>query len=369
MSFTPRQWLTSLAGLLAILAAAWASPAQACVICIPYPTTTHADLLMESEVVVIAREDPDKSFSYAPVVFLKGKADTRPVDLLLDSLTRQRLSHSPDDGVVLYRRSVEAPWMRLAYANAAYREFLVSVLENTQAWESGRGKTERLEFFSQRMLSADATIQEQAYLEVGRAPYTWISRVAGAIPREEIRRFLSDDRKLEWHRLFILMLARSAHPDDRVYIRKEFESAAHFGLTATLPAWTVAFVEAYPETAVEEIEESFFRAPARSRPGLEAVLQGLSVLASQEGILISPRIVELRRRIVRSYARLIEQHPQLAGWVARDLTLWQLQALVERLSAIVREETTLDPAARFMVESYLAVASGFPLAALSKQPR
>ena len=360
MTSAPRQWVAWLAGILAVAAVLWTSAATACVICVPYPTTTHADLLIESESVIVAREDPERPFFYAPVEILKGALDGRPIDLFLDSTTRQRLRHYPDEGVLLYRRNADAPWQRLAYATTAYREAVGQLLEHAESWRGGLRKQERLEFFSRHLLSGDSTLREQAYLELGRAPYSWIARLAGRIPREEIRGFLSDDRMLEWHSLFILMLGQSDHPDDLEYIRANFESASRFTLTSNLSAWTVAFVEAHPETAIAEIETDIFANVARSSRTLEAVLQGLSVIASQDGILVPQRIAELRRRLIESYGALLELHPQLAGWVARDLALWKRQALVEPLTAIAAKEALLDPAARFAVESYLASASGFP---------
>ena len=42
------------------LATVFGQAALACVICLPYPKATHADALMASEVVVLAREDPDR---------------------------------------------------------------------------------------------------------------------------------------------------------------------------------------------------------------------------------------------------------------------------------------------------------------------
>ena len=60
-------WLMGLAGAV-----------QACVICVPYPEKTAVDFLIDSATVILAREHPDKPFSYAPVEVLKGHKVAQP---------------------------------------------------------------------------------------------------------------------------------------------------------------------------------------------------------------------------------------------------------------------------------------------------
>ena len=57
-------------------------------ICIPVPEKTDADYLIESDTVVLAREDQARPFFYEAVEVLKGADDGAPIDLFLDSTTR-----------------------------------------------------------------------------------------------------------------------------------------------------------------------------------------------------------------------------------------------------------------------------------------
>ena len=77
--------------------------ADACKICLPMPQTTAADLLIESDVVVFAREDPDKPFSYQAVDVIKGDLDSTAIDLFVNSSTRRRLEVHETLVVVLAR--------------------------------------------------------------------------------------------------------------------------------------------------------------------------------------------------------------------------------------------------------------------------
>jgi hypothetical protein len=75
---------------------------------------------------------------------------------------------------------------------------------------------------------------------------------------------------------------------------------------------------------------------------------GLSVLGSEGGFQTAPELFERRQRIVQSYGALLDNHPLMAGSVARDLTIWQVRALVERLTDIKENEPALDSDAKLV---------------------
>ena len=83
------------------------------------------------------------------------------------------------------------------------------------------------------------------------------------------------------------------------------------------------------------------------------------MLGSEGGTVATPRVAARRRRIIKSYAILLEHHPNLAGKVAQDLTNWNTQALVNPLSSIMKSETELDPYAKMAVNYYLSMAPRF----------
>jgi hypothetical protein len=49
----------------------------------------------------------------------------------------------------------------------------------------------------------------------------------------------------------------------------------------------------------------------------------------------------------------------MAGEVAKDLTIWKIQALVDPLSNIIKVESMLDPSSIFAVKYYLSIANRF----------
>ena len=84
--------------------------AMACQICVPYPQTTLADVLIESESVILVREYDERPYVFKPVEVLKGSVDGPDIDAFLDSSSRRRLQKNPDDFAVLVRDSAVGRW-------------------------------------------------------------------------------------------------------------------------------------------------------------------------------------------------------------------------------------------------------------------
>ena len=332
---------------------------KACVICIPYPRTTLADQLIENNDVIMARESARKPYSFYTVAVLKGTDNAHGIDAFINSSARRMLKQNPDGAVVFRRENKESGWHFITYADIEYQEFIRAIVEQSARWQQFSGERLRIDFFAQHLNHNHRLISEQAYLEVGRAPYVSIKRIARTIPRQQIYKFLANWQLTEWHSLYILMLGSSQHPDDLAYIRQKLDSAAAFGLKTNLSAWVTAFIEAHPDTGVEEIEKLYFSNKDRTRDELQEVLKALSVLGSDVHFLVDPESIKRQSRIVSSYSTLLKNYPIMAGAVANDLTVWKTQALIEQLSNILEKEPDLDPNSKMAVSYYLSIAPRF----------
>jgi hypothetical protein len=336
-----------------------AAPGVACAICVPYPKTTLADILIKADSVIMARENPEKPYFFTPVEILRGSADEDGFEAFIDSSSRRRLRLNSEHVVILLHRAAEAGWKYAAYADTEYQDFIKTIVKRSGGWQESKKENDRIAFFAKQLNHDHRYIREQAYIEVGRAPYSSIKLIAGSVPRDRIRGFLADWRLIEWHSLYILMLGQSRHPDDIAYIRQKLEAAARFGFKTNLSAWVTAFIEAYPDTGIEEIATLYFKRNDRTIEELEEVCTGLRVLGSERSISAAPGIMNRRRRIVNSYAVLLKHHPTMAEWVAKDLTAWRIQALVDQLAEIRQRERKHAPGLIFAVDYYLSVASMF----------
>ncbi len=301
--------------------------ATACQICIPFPKKSAADYLIEAETVVLAREDTARPFHFAPVETLKGDPPgDEKIDLFLDSTTRRVLATHPDRSIVLSKMTEgeKQSWKRIGTADADLGPIVREILATSVAWEKEPKK--RVAFFAEQLGHGNAQVRALAHLEIARAPYSEIRNCAGILDRQEIRAFLNNMRYVEWHPLYILLLARSDNPADQALISDSFESAARFGSTLRLAAWATGLIEIQEQEAVIEIEARYFRNPSRKPEELKAVHQALSVHGTNGH-------VHLRDRIVASYETLLAHYPAMTPDVAKDLIAWKRTELADEIAA------------------------------------
>jgi hypothetical protein len=325
---------------------------HACSICVGYPQQSAADVLIESPCVVLAREDPAQPFSYAPIEVLRASDDVGHIDLLLDSQTRRILSSDPGRVVVLARDGKDSRWRNLGVADAAYVAVVRRLVAFAPQWRGLQGNAQRVEFFLPLFGHENLKIHELAYLELARAPYETIKRLARAVPRASIEPILRNPIYIEWRALAILLLAQSPEATDKQYILESFRSAERIGLTRHLAAWAAASIEVQGADAVSFIQRCYFCDPDRKQDELVEVVKAMS-LHGTEGR------TELRDQIVSSYDVLLDAHPQMIEYIVKDLIAWKRPELTQRISTIEAKGAKLDLAAKKAIRQYLgSTASG-----------
>ena len=97
------------------------------------------------------------------------------------------------------------------------------------------------------------------------------------------------------------------------------------------------------------MEAMYLGAPDRDADAVLEVVKALSVHGAREQS-------ELRGRIAESYAVLIETHPSLAGWVARDLTAWNDWRFAEALNDLRGSRLEMDGATAYAIDFYVGRA-------------
>ena len=192
-------------------------------------------------------------------------------------------------------------------------------------WRGPQGNAQRVEFFLPLFGHENSTIHELAYLELARAPYGTIKRLARAVPRESIEPILRNPIYIEWRPLAILLLAQSPEATDKQYILESFRSAERIGLTRNLAAWAAAAIEVQGADAVSFIQGCYFRDPDRKRDELVEIVKAMS-LHGTEGR------TELRDQIVSAYDVLLDAHPHMMEYIVKDLIAWKRPELTQRIS-------------------------------------
>ena len=311
--------------MLAILASTMSG--NACTICVGMPEKSDADYLLEGHCVILAREDSELPFSFAPVEVLKGEFDGREIELLVDSLTRRRLAVDESRKVILVQEQESGSWRSLGIASDDFESVVRRILLHAPAWQVDSGREKRVEFFLPLFGHDDPQIYRLAYLEMGRAPYQVIRRLGRVAPREQYAAMLGDKKYLQWRPLAILLLAQSESAEKGQSIWDSLESAQRFQLTTNLAAWATAAIEIDGDKAIEYLQEHYCRRSDRTPEELREVVKALSLQGTQDN-------GALRDRIIAAYRVLLENHPATAELVSRDLDAWQRSDLTNLLQTI-----------------------------------
>lgn len=339
--------------------------AEACMVCIPFPQDTVADHLVSAKVVVLARENPKKPFSYIAVEVLKGDLDTPEIELFLDSTKRRLLALNPDRFVVLALEDTALPqgsggwhlspsdtdssrslWRSLGYASPRYEAVVREILAQAPRWRERAGGERRATYFMHYLADPEPAIRELAYLEVGRASYDTIRQADRFVSADQLSVFLAGPQYLEWRAPFILLLGVNAKPNEKDLIRGAMERRARFDLTLNLSAWATALIEIDGEEAIAWLEKAYLRDPTRDPDTVLEITNALSVhgYSQRSG---------LRKRIAESYEVLIKTHSSLAGWAARDLTNWKDWRFAEAFEELRKNHAKMDGATAFSADYYI----------------
>ena len=346
------RWLLTCSLLLAFTL--HSNLSRACMVCIPFPEATIIDRLLDADTVVLARADPQNPFAYRAVATLHGDLADPAIDLFVNSAVRRRLGLNPDRAVVLARGAAQdnpedKRWRSIGFASPAFESLVRDTLDNADQWRAAGGEQGRYAYFMHHLASEETMIRETAYLEVGRAPYDVIREADAYVPASKIQRFLDDPLYLEWRRLYILLLGVDASIEDAARIRNAMNSLARFDQTLNLSAWATALIEIDGDAGIDWLERVYLGNPARDTEAVQETLKALSVQGSSgDG--------RLRPRIAQSYAVLIDTHPQLAGWAARELAAWQDWRLAARLAELREEGGELDGPSAYAIDYYLGRA-------------
>jgi hypothetical protein len=315
------------------------------------PVKTLADRLLEADALVLAREDPERPFHYVTVKVLKGDPGDAPIDAFLPSMDRRMLARYPQRHMLLARAGEKDGWTALGITDEEYERFVRRILGHQGSWKPMESDNpQRLAEFAPLLGHSNTRLHETAYLEIARAPYKEIRRIATEVPIDTVRGMLSDPLYLEWRSLAILMLAESQLPGDRERIRKTFDDRQRIGTTLNLAAWATAYLAIEGESGLERIQNWYLTQPDRSREELREILKALSVHAAADAALREP--------VAEAYGRLLEVHPLLAPDITHDLIAWRRWDFADRIRDIKTTIARQDPLAAYALGMYLRMAGG-----------
>ena len=335
--------------LLAFVLTISAELALACAFHAQLPDKTIGDHLIESSVVVLAREDPAKQWTFRPLVALKGDAADAKIDLFVPSTTRRRLSKNPGDAVLLSFSAVEGTWRRLAYIRSGDRSLFERMVRNSASWSLPAGQSARNRFFAGLQDNEDRSVQQIALTELDRAPYRDLRKLEIRQSTPVLAQGLWLPFEQPWAPIRILLIGIRGDKDGRALVQKTISAAEKTGWSMHLGAWATALVEMDGEAGVERLRSGFLIRSEKPQQQVEAVLTALAV----HGAGGDP---ELGAPIDTVISMLVQERPELVATVARIFGAQGDYSRATILSDALEKRRLKSPSDIITVATYLSLA-------------
>ncbi len=323
--------------------------AAACSFHVKLPDKTISDYLVDSTVVVLAREDPANQWTYRPVAVLKGDETTAAIDLFIPSTTRRRLANNPDDSVLLARSRSDGSWRRLAYVASENRALFERLVKNSDTWIQSADNAARLGFFAELQDHPDKSVQRFMLAEFDRATYRDLRQLEIRRPTEFLAQGLWQPFEQPWAPIRILLIGVRGDPEGRALVEKTITAAETTGWSMHLGAWAAALVEMEGEAGVERLRSGFLVRAEKPQQQIEAVLTALAV----HGAGGDP---DLRAAIDEALAELVTGRPDLVAMIARIFGAQGDYSRAPLLSATLEKRRLKSPSDIITVATYLSLA-------------
>ena len=335
--------------LLAFVLTIFAELALACAFHVQLPEKAIGDHLIESSVVVLAREDPVKQWTFRPVVALKGDAADATIDLFVPSTTRRRLSKNPGDAVLLSFSPDEGSWRRLAYVRSRDRPLFEHMVRISASWSQPAGQRVRNLFFAGLRDHEDRSLQHIALTELDRTAYRDLRTFKIRQSTDVLAEGLWQPFEQPWAPIRILLIGIRGDQDGKALVHKTIAAAEKTGWSMHLGAWATALVEMDGEAGVERLRSGFLVRADKPQQQIEAVLTALAVHGAGGDPDLGPPI-----NVVIS--TLVEERPELVATIARIFGAQGDYSLATLLSDALERRRLKSPKDIITVATYLSLA-------------
>ncbi|MBE1282211.1 MAG: hypothetical protein GJ676_02765 [Rhodobacteraceae bacterium] len=332
--------------LIGVLCAA-GSVASACGFHNYTPQSTLVDRLLNSDHIVLARQDPSDPFQYSPTSALEGSINDVDIPFLVDSTTRRKLSLQSDHQVLFARDGMYGPWQRVAFIDNDLKPVLDAIMTHLGAWELGNDLS-RFQTFASLMNHPNTTIRHLALQELDRANYGFLSTHPLPIDPNRILRVLNDPTQVDMKPIRVLLLGLSGDSSVAPVLER--------GLARSIPvqdsligAYATALIETQGQTAVQRLAQIYLADPAVPILSKEMIVEAFA-LHSQYGD------DEMRQAVSDVMQDVLWYAPELAAAVARQFGARSVWTQAQLLQNMVKQGALSSIYDVLAVSRYVALA-------------
>ena len=326
-----------------------AKTAAACAFHFQLPEKTVGDYLMESPLVVLARENTERQWTFRAVATLKGEDKGMAIDALVPSTTRRRLANNPGDTVLFAQTPDDRSWRRLAYVRSDLRPLYETMVRSSKTWAAPAGPGARFRFFAGLHAHPDRSVRQTALAALDRAAYRDLREMQIAIPAKVLKHRLRERLEQPWAPIRILMIGILGDADSKVLVSEAITSAEKSTWSMHLGAWATALIEIEGTAGIDRLRSSFLLSSGRSEQQIEAVLTALAV----HGAGGHPNIGDA---VDSALSMALEGRPDLAVAVARIFGAQGDYSRASLLSEALKQHRLVSPADIISVATYISIA-------------
>jgi hypothetical protein len=189
-------------------------------------------------------------------------------------------------------------------------------------------------------------VAEIAYGELAAAPYAALLATKPRLAAPAIRRWLADPRLAARQSLYLLLLGIAGDASDAAALEVRLEALSMAGDATNLGSMIAADLQLRGPQRMAWVDAKYTANRLRSTRELEAALLALSVLGNANDSIP-------RDRVIQSYRLFMQEHKELAGFVAWDLAAWQYWGAVPVYLALNKSNVRQDFKSRVAISAYL----------------
>ncbi len=336
-----------LIGTIAAILTGSASVATACGFHNYVPQPTLVDRLIDSEHIVLARQDPENPFRYKVMTALEGGADNVHLPHLVDSVSRRRLTVDPDAHVLFAREGAYGPWQRVAFIDDEMRPVLNTVVTQLSEWQLGEDQN-RFQTFAAYLNHPDKRVRTLALRELDRADYGFLISNKIPIDKDQILAEFNIPEQRELRAIRVLLLGLAGGDGIRDRLEQGLDAAIDYENSLT-GAYATALIELDGPDRASTLAQRYLTDPKVPEASKEALIEALA-LHSQYGD------AQMNSVVADVVADILRQAPQLAPAVARQFGARQVWSQRDALATLVRDGSLNSPLDVLAISQYVAVA-------------
>jgi hypothetical protein len=249
--------------------------------------------------------------------------------------------------LLLVRDETWSMWVGLGVVDVEHASWLRQIAAGKHAADMNADEWQaRVTLMLPYLGHREPMVAEIAYGELAAAPYAALLAAKARLDAPAIRRWLADPQLMARQPLYLLLLGIAGDPGDATTLELRLEASWMTRDATNLASMIAADLQLRGPSRMAWVDAKYMGDRLRSTRELEAALLALSVLGNAN-------VAIPRERVIQSYRLFMQEHKELAGFVAWDLAAWQYWGAVPVFLALIKSNVRQNFASRVAISAYL----------------